>query len=137
MVRPGGAPPGAAPAAVLWIDCRTMSDCLFCKIASGKIPAKLVHQDADTVAFEDINPQAPLHVLIIPRAHVPTMNDLGRADDAVMGKLFRVAAELAKERGFDQSGWRAVMNANADAGQTVFHVHLHVLGGRKLAWPPG
>jgi histidine triad (HIT) family protein len=114
-----------------------MSDCLFCKIAAGTIPAKLVHQDADTVAFEDINPQAPLHVLIIPRAHVPTMNDLGRADDAVMGKLFRVAAELAKERGFDQSGWRAVMNANADAGQTVFHVHLHVLGGRKMAWPPG
>ena len=114
-----------------------MSDCLFCKIAEGKIPARIVHQDQDTVAFEDINPQAPLHVLVIPRAHVPTMNDLEREHDAVMGKLFRVAAILAKEKGFAESGWRAVMNANADAGQTVFHVHLHVLGGRQMGWPPG
>jgi histidine triad (HIT) family protein len=114
-----------------------MADCLFCKIAEGKIPAKIVHQDKDTVAFEDINPQAPLHVLVIPRAHVPTMNDLEREHDALMGKLFRVAAILAKEKGCAQSGWRAVMNANADAGQTVFHVHLHVLGGRTMTWPPG
>ena len=114
-----------------------MADCLFCKIAEGKIPAKIVHQDKDTVAFEDINPQAPLHVLIIPRAHVPTMNDLTRDHDGVMGKLVRVAAILAKEKGVAESGWRAVMNANADAGQTVFHVHLHVLGGRQMNWPPG
>jgi histidine triad (HIT) family protein len=114
-----------------------MADCLFCKIAEGKIPAKIVHQDKDTVAFEDINPQAPLHVLVIPRVHVPTMNDLEREHDALMGKLFRVAAILAKEKGCAQSGWRAVMNANADAGQTVFHVHLHVLGGRTMTWPPG
>jgi histidine triad (HIT) family protein len=114
-----------------------MADCLFCKIAEGKIPAKIVHQDKDTVAFEDINPQAPLHVLVVPRRHVPTMNDLGAEHDAVVGKLFRVAASLAKERGVSESGWRAVMNANADAGQTVFHVHLHVLGGRQFAWPPG
>lgn len=114
-----------------------MADCLFCKIAQGKIPARVVHQDEDTVAFEDINPQAPLHVLVIPRAHVPTMNDLGHEHDEIMGKLFRVAAILAKERGVAESGWRAVMNANADAGQTVFHVHLHVLGGRAMGWPPG
>ncbi len=115
-----------------------MSDCLFCKIASGKIPAKLVHQDDDTVAFEDINPQAPMHVLVIPRQHVAaTMNDLTPAQDQVMGKLFRVAAAIAKERGVAESGWRAVMNANRDAGQTVFHVHLHVLGGRPFSWPPG
>ena len=115
-----------------------MSDCLFCKIADGKIPAKLVHQDQDTVAFEDINPQAPLHVLVIPRRHVAaTMNDLTPEQDQVMGKLYRVAAGIARERGFAESGWRAVMNANRDAGQTVFHVHLHVLGGRPMAWPPG
>jgi histidine triad (HIT) family protein len=114
-----------------------MSDCLFCKIAAGQIPAKLVHQDQDTVAFEDINPQAPLHVLVIPRAHVPTMNDLGKEHDQVMGKLFRVAAILAAEKGYAASGWRAVVNANRDAGQTVFHVHLHVLGGRQFGWPPG
>ena len=114
-----------------------MSDCLFCKIAEGKIPAKVVHQDQDTVAFEDINPQAPLHVLVIPRLHVPTMNDLGQEHDALLGKLFRVAATLAREKGYAASGWRAVMNANRDAGQTVFHVHLHVLGGRTMAWPPG
>ena len=114
-----------------------MADCLFCKIAQGKIPAKIVHQDEDTVAFEDINPQAPLHVLVIPRLHVPTMNDLTHEQDEIMGKLFRVAAILARERGVAESGWRAVMNANADAGQTVFHVHLHVLGGRAMGWPPG
>jgi len=115
-----------------------MSDCLFCKIAAGIIPAKLVHQDQDTVAFEDINPQAPVHVVVIPRQHVAaTMNDLGPEHDQVMGKLYRVAATIAGERGVAVSGWRVVMNANRDAGQTVFHVHLHVLGGRPMAWPPG
>jgi histidine triad (HIT) family protein len=114
-----------------------MTDCLFCKIAEGKIPAKLVHQDHDTVAFQDINPQAPLHVLVIPKVHIPTMNDLTAEHDAVMGKLYRVAANLAKEKGYAASGWRATMNANRDAGQTVFHVHLHVLGGRPFTWPPG
>jgi histidine triad (HIT) family protein len=114
-----------------------MSDCLFCQIAQGKIPAKLVHQDQDTVAFEDIHPQAPLHVLVIPRQHVATMNDLGPDHDQVMGKLYRVAATIAKKRGVAESGWRAVMNANRQGGQLVFHVHLHVLGGRQMAWPPG
>ncbi len=114
-----------------------MSDCLFCKIASGQIPAKIVHQDDDTVAFVDINPQAPTHLLVIPRQHVATLNDLTPAHDALMGKLYRTAAKLAKEHGIAESGWRAVMNANRDAGQSVFHIHLHVLGGRHLRWPPG
>jgi histidine triad (HIT) family protein len=114
-----------------------MSDCLFCKIAEGKIPAKIVHQDKDTVAFEDIEPQAPFHVLVVPRAHVATLNDLGREHDGVMGKLFRVAATLAHEKGYAEKGWRAVINTNREGGQVVFHVHLHVLGGRQMGWPPG
>jgi histidine triad (HIT) family protein len=112
-------------------------DCLFCKIVRGELPAKKVHEDADTVAFQDLNPQAPTHLLVIPRRHVATMNDLGEADEALVGKLFRVGAKLARERGIADSGWRAVMNANRDAGQTVFHIHLHVLGGRAMRWPPG
>lgn len=114
-----------------------MSDCLFCKIAAGQIPAKIVHQDDDTVAFVDINPQAPTHLLVIPRKHIPTLNDLAPADDALLGKVYRVAARLAADRGVAQEGWRAVINTNAGAGQTVFHVHVHVLGGRALTWPPG
>jgi histidine triad (HIT) family protein len=112
-------------------------DCLFCKIAQGKIPAKLVHQDEDVVAFEDINPQAPVHVLVIPRKHIPTLNDLSPEDDALAGKLFRVAAALAKERGIAERGWRATVNVNKDANQLVFHVHLHLMGGRGFEWPPG
>ena len=114
-----------------------MADCLFCKIVNGEIPAKKVHEDADTVAFQDINPQAPTHVLVVPRRHIPTVNDLGEADDALVGKLLRVAAALAKERGIAEPGWRAVLNTNRDAGQTVFHIHVHVLGGRRMSWPPG
>ncbi|BDG03726.1 histidine triad nucleotide-binding protein [Anaeromyxobacter oryzae] len=114
-----------------------MSDCLFCKIVKGEIPAKKVHEDADTVAFQDINPQAPTHLLVVPRKHIPTMNDIGEADEALVGKLFRVGARLAEERGIAAPGWRAVMNANRLAGQTVFHLHLHVLGGRAMTWPPG
>ncbi|HYD39680.1 MAG TPA: histidine triad nucleotide-binding protein [Anaeromyxobacter sp.] len=114
-----------------------MSDCLFCKLVAGQIPARIVHQDDDTVAFEDINPQAPTHLLVIPKKHIPTLNDLSPADDAIAGKLLRVAAELAAERGIAVEGWRAVMNTNRGAGQTVFHIHLHVLGGRAMTWPPG
>ncbi len=114
-----------------------MSDCLFCKIAQGKIPARIVHQDEDTVAFEDIEPQAPFHVLVIPRQHVATLNDLGREHDGVMGKLLRVAATLAREKGYAEKGWRAVVNTNREGGQLVLHVHLHVLGGRQMGWPPG
>ncbi len=114
-----------------------MSDCLFCKIVAGKIPAKLVYEDADVVAFDDIQPQAPVHVLVIPRKHVPTLNDLGPDDDALAGKLLRVAAQIARERGLADRGWRATVNVNRDAHQLVFHVHLHVLGGRAFGWPPG
>jgi histidine triad (HIT) family protein len=114
-----------------------MDDCLFCKIAEGKIPAKLVHQDDETLAFVDINPQAPTHLLVIPRKHIATANDLTPADDALMGKLYRVAGKLAAEKGIAAEGWRAVVNTNRGAGQTVFHLHLHVLGGRTMTWPPG
>jgi histidine triad (HIT) family protein len=114
-----------------------MSDCLFCKIADGRIPAKKVHEDAETVAFEDLNPQAPVHLLVIPRAHVGRATELRPENDAVMGKLFRVAASLAVARGVAEGGFRLVMNTNADAGQVIFHVHLHLLGGRTMGWPPG
>jgi len=114
-----------------------VTDCLFCKIIEKKIPSKVVHEDADTFAFEDINPQAPTHVLVIPKRHVPTANELAEGDDALMGKLHRVAAKIAADRGFAQSGYRTVVNTNRDAGQTVFHVHLHLLGGRPMQWPPG
>jgi histidine triad (HIT) family protein len=114
-----------------------MSDCLFCKIVERKIPAKIAHEDADTLAFEDISPQAPVHLLVIPKKHIATLNDLGPEDDALAGKLFRVAASLAKERGIADRGWRTTVNVNEDAHQLVFHVHLHLLGGRAFGWPPG
>lgn len=114
-----------------------MSDCLFCKIRDGKIPAKIVYSDDDALAFEDIQPQAPTHVLVIPRRHIPTLNDVTEADRQLVGHLYVVAAKIAKERGHAENGWRAVMNCNRDASQTVFHIHLHVLGGRKFGWPPG
>jgi histidine triad (HIT) family protein len=111
--------------------------CLFCRIVAGEIPATKVYEDDDLVAFDDINPQAPMHVLVIPRAHVATVNELDRAHDALVGSMVRRAAAIAAERGYADRGYRTVFNCNADAGQTVFHLHLHVLGGRPLAWPPG
>ena len=114
-----------------------MADCLFCRIAAGQIPAKIVYQDEDLVAFRDINPQAPMHVLVIPRRHVPTLNDLTPQEDGLVGEMVRRAAALAREEGYADRGYRTVLNCNAEAGQTVFHIHLHVLGGRKFAWPPG
>lgn len=114
-----------------------MSHCLFCQIAARKLPARIIHEDSELVAFEDINPQAPTHVLVIPRRHISTLNDLGADDEALVGKLFRAAAGIARERGLAQRGWRAVMNCNAEAGQSVFHIHLHLLGGRPMSWPPG
>lgn len=111
--------------------------CLFCRIAAGEIPAKKVFEDDALVAFEDINPQAPMHVLVVPRAHVATVNDLTPGHDALVGAMVRRAAAIAADRGYAGPGFRAVFNCNADAGQTVFHIHLHVLGGRALAWPPG
>jgi histidine triad (HIT) family protein len=112
-------------------------DCLFCKIVAGQIPATLVHQDEMMIAFADINPQAPLHVLIVPRRHIATLNNLSVEDDALVGSLFRRAAAIAREHGCHERGYRTVFNCNREAGQTVFHIHLHLLGGRALGWPPG
>lgn len=114
-----------------------MADCLFCKIVSGQIPATLIYQDDRVVAFKDINPQAPMHLLVIPRRHIATLNDLDAADDSLLGRMHRVAAELARVRGIAEDGYRVVVNCNAGAGQSVFHLHLHVLGGRSMTWPPG
>jgi len=112
-------------------------DCLFCKIIEGQIPASIVYQDDRVVAFRDINSQAPMHVLVVPRRHIATLNDLGPDDDAVVGEMVRRGAAIALEHGHGERGYRTVFNCHADAGQTVFHIHLHVLGGRKLTWPPG
>ncbi len=114
-----------------------MADCLFCKIVEGQIPSAKVHEDANVVAFKDVNPQSPLHVLIVPRRHISTTNDLTQADDALVGSMLRVAANLAKQHGYDERGYRTVLNCNRDAGQTVFHIHLHLLAGRGFTWPPG
>jgi histidine triad (HIT) family protein len=115
----------------------TTSSCLFCKIIAGEIASKKVYEDEQLFAFEDINPQAPLHVLVIPRRHIATLNDLESGDDTLVGSMVRRAAAIAKTRGFEGSGYRTVLNCNSHAGQSVFHVHLHVLGGRAMAWPPG
>jgi histidine triad (HIT) family protein len=114
-----------------------MTDCLFCKLLAGQIPAAIVYEDERVVAFRDINPQAPTHVLVIPRRHIATLNDLGPDDDGLVGELVRRAAAIAREQGHAERGYRVVFNCNADAGQTVFHIHLHLVGGRKLGWPPG
>ncbi len=114
-----------------------MADCLFCKIIEGKIPSKKVYEDEEVVAFDDIQPQAPVHVLVVPRKHVATLNDLAPEDDALAGKLLRVAARIARERGIADRGWRATVNVNRDAHQLVFHVHVHLMGGRGFGWPPG
>jgi len=114
-----------------------VSTCLFCRIATGDIPASIVYKDDDLVAFNDINPQAPLHVLIVPQRHVATLNDLGPGDDGLVGKMLRRAAAIAAEQGYAARGYRTVFNCNSEAGQTVFHIHLHLLAGRGLGWPPG
>lgn len=114
-----------------------MTSCLFCRIIAGEIPGTFLHQDADLVAFSDINPQAPLHALIVPRRHIATLNDLTGVDDALVGSMVRFAAELTKQHGYDERGYRTVFNCNREAGQTVFHIHLHLLAGRGLHWPPG
>ena len=111
--------------------------CLFCRIINGERPARVVHQDERLVAIEDINPQAPVHILVIPRRHIATLNDLTPEDEGLIGELVRRAAIVAKDRGIDQSGYRTVFNCNRGAGQSVFHIHLHVLGGRRMGWPPG
>lgn len=112
-------------------------DCVFCKILAGEIPADIVYESETAIAFRDINPRAPTHVLIIPRRHIETINDIAKEDQAVVGSLFSAASAIAAQEGVAQGGYRAVMNCNADAGQTVFHIHLHMLGGRTMHWPPG
>jgi histidine triad (HIT) family protein len=114
-----------------------MPECLFCKIVEKQIPATIVHEDDRLVAFKDINGQAPMHVLVVPRRHIESLNALGAGDDGLVGEMVRRGAAIAEANGYADRGYRTVFNCNADAGQTVFHIHLHVLGGRRLGWPPG
>jgi histidine triad (HIT) family protein len=111
--------------------------CLFCRVVSGEIPATKVYEDERMVAFADVNPQAPMHVLIVPREHIASLNDVTEAHDELVGAMLRRAAALARERGYADRGFRTVFNCPAGAGQTVFHLHLHVLAGRTFNWPPG
>lgn len=113
------------------------SDCLFCKIRDGLIPATIVHRDERCIGFEDIQPQAPTHILFVPLRHIATVNDLTAEDRELVGHLVFAASKVAKERGHGIAGYRLVMNTQRDAGQTVFHIHLHLLGGRAFEWPPG
>ena len=113
------------------------TDCLFCKIVAGDIPAEIIYESESAIAFRDINPKAPTHVLIIPRKHIATINDLDEGDEATVGYLYMAAKAIAAAEGFADDGYRVVMNCNEAAGQTVFHIHLHLLGGRSLGWPPG
>jgi histidine triad (HIT) family protein len=114
-----------------------MTDCLFCKIRDGEIPGDIVFETDDMLAFRDVNPQAPTHVLIIPKKHISTVNDLDENDEAIMGKLFRTAKLIAAQEGVSDDGYRLVVNCNEKAGQTVFHIHMHLLAGRAMIWPPG
>jgi histidine triad (HIT) family protein len=113
------------------------TNCLFCKILAGEIPADIVYESDTAIAFRDINPQAPTHVLIIPRKHIARINDIGEDDQSIVGSLYSAAREIAAAEGLADDGYRAVMNCNEAAGQSVFHIHLHLLGGRDFGWPPG
>jgi histidine triad (HIT) family protein len=112
-------------------------DCIFCRIVAGELPAKIVREDEDTIAFRDIDPKAPTHVLVIPRRHIPSVNALMGSDAELVGRLYLSAREVAQAEGIAESGYRLVVNVGPDAGQSVDHIHLHVLGGRALDWPPG
>lgn len=114
-----------------------MSDCLFCKILDGEIPCDKVFENDEVIAFRDVNPQAPTHILIIPRKHISTVNDLTVDDKNIVAEMILSAQMVAKQEGIEESGYRLVMNCNEGAGQTVFHIHLHILGGRGMNWPPG
>ncbi len=114
-----------------------MSECIFCKIVEKKIPSRIVYEDDISMAFEDINPQAPVHILIIPKKHIPTLLDIKDEDTAMIYHLFKVANNISKERGIAERGFRLVTNCNPESGQTVYHVHIHLLGGRLMKWPPG
>jgi histidine triad (HIT) family protein len=115
----------------------TSQDCLFCKILAGEIPADIIYESETALAFRDISPRAPTHAVIIPRQHIATINDIETGDQTTIGSLFTAAREVARQEGLADRGYRVVMNCNQDAGQTVFHLHLHLLGGRQLDWPPG
>lgn len=112
-------------------------DCIFCKILKREIPSKIVYEDEQCLAFEDINPQAPVHILVIPKKHISTALDMKEADRELIGHLVLVASRIAEQKDIARSGYRLVLNTNRDAGQTVFHIHLHLLGGRVMSWPPG
>jgi histidine triad (HIT) family protein len=114
-----------------------MTDCIFCKIIAGTLPADIVYQDDEVLAFRDINPVAPTHILIIPKQHIATANEFSEENQALLGRLMLTASRLAKELGFAENGYRLTMNCNRDAGQTVYHIHLHLLAGRHFSWPPG
>ncbi len=114
-----------------------MTDCIFCKIVAGEIPADIIYEDEDVLVFRDLNPQAPTHVLVIPRCHIPTLNDLQPENAPLVGKMSLAAKTVARQEGIADEGYRVVFNCNAGAGQTVFHIHMHVLGGRPMHWPPG
>lgn len=114
-----------------------LTDCLFCKILEKKIPAKIIYEDEKTMAFEDIAPQAPVHIIIIPKEHISTLNDLQPCHNELIGHMTQVAKKIAQNRKIDEDGYRILMNCNAGAGQSVFHIHMHVLGGRRMNWPPG
>jgi histidine triad (HIT) family protein len=111
--------------------------CLFCKIVEKKIPSKIVYEDERALAFEDINPQAPVHILVIPKKHISTSLEIKSDDNELVGYMFQVANKIAKEKNISERGFRLVMNCNRESGQTVFHIHLHLLGGRIMHWPPG
>tara|TARA_X000001036_G_C20129255_1_gene582603 strand:- start:97 stop:441 length:345 start_codon:yes stop_codon:yes gene_type:complete len=114
-----------------------MSDCLFCKIIDGKIPSDIVYENEHVLAFNDINPIAPIHILIIPKEHISTLNDLEEKHTQTMGEIFLAAKKIAQDKGISESGYRTIFNCNKDAQQTVFHIHLHLIAGRKMTWPPG
>ncbi len=114
-----------------------MAECLFCKIARKEIPARIVYEDRQVVAFEDINPQAPTHTLVVTKSHFATLNDVGAEEEGLLGHLMVVATRVAKDKGLDTSGYRLIANCLESAGQSVFHIHLHLLGGRRFSWPPG
>ena len=114
-----------------------MQDCIFCKILRKEIPARVVSEDDDTIAIRDINPQAPTHILVIPKRHIAALHDCSAEDDLLMGRCLRVARDLADKEGLHKSGYRVVLNTGEGAGQSVFHIHFHLLGGRPMRWPPG
>ena len=114
-----------------------MSDCIFCRIIERKMPAKIIYEDEHTLAFEDVNPQAPVHALVIPKKHIPTMLDIREEDDRLISHMFRVANKIALDKGIAGRGFRLVNNCNRESGQTVFHIHFHILGGRSMRWTPG